>query len=755
MISARNALTQLKAVFSPSRLLIAAGVIHIAFAAVVAPVTSHPYDLAVLTSNAQAWLRWGFSPLYQWKFGLDYAGLAILSQLLRAALEVVGVPGVAALHIAWKLPLVGADVLNAGLIYRLALRMAPRRAAALAIIWLVSPVPLWVSAGHGQVEALAVCCLLAALELSFSGRFVLAGIVTGLGVGIEYFPVAAAAAVFIWSLGGHVSWRSAAGYGAGLFGALGACFGPLALDFVWRTSLYNGLASSGALTPGSIYSPLSAWSWVGYQGAEAWPALFVALCLFGFAVAARFASRGTTVAISFVGAMLVIAVLVDANTLPQFALVALAAISLLSLTSTIHPFFLVLVPTSGLATYFFYLDQGASTANAFFYDVWYASDATALWDVPRSELLARFLGMTFSVGLFACLATATYRLRVGYTAWRIAAVACALLSGLVIVWVMQPSLWRDVSSSALTANLPDFDYAANNRPGTVLDVSADTYQIRYPEQLLSAARSSRIRPSGALRVRAPDLYALTGVGAPRTTRDWGDVTIAIPDWDTELAKHDNMWVQLLVGSKGWSGERPPSRAELTLDVGQTAYTPNSIDIVAPAQSPRDNGWAVVTYLFPSAAIRATGAMELRPASDTVLWNGSATGPWVRVTPASGETRIALDNMSLSAPYAINPNGDGYIVGLPLSNDYRVTLIQQPNGGFEVVGAVLQWSDGPESWKANALLQLLGTFYGIGAIALVIFIAKAMLCAPEPSMARPPDKERGRITSRPSYEAPHG
>src|SRR5437773_2780946 len=134
---------------------------HLTCALVLVPVVSHPYDLAVLTGNAEAWLRWGFSPFYNWKFGVDYAALAVSAQALRAFLTSLGMPGIAALHVAWKLPLVLANLLTAGTIYRLALKFAPERAPILAVLWLVNPAVLWVSAGHGQVESLSILCVFA------------------------------------------------------------------------------------------------------------------------------------------------------------------------------------------------------------------------------------------------------------------------------------------------------------------------------------------------------------------------------------------------------------------------------------------------------------------------------------------------------------------------------------------------------------------------------------------------------------------
>src|SRR2546430_9740253 len=129
--------------------LTGAVVFHICCAAILVPVASHPYDLAVLTGNAEAWLKWGVSPFLNWKFGTDYAALAVAAQALRAFLASFGIPGIVALHIAWKLPLVMANLLTAGAIYRLGGKLAPDRAPILAAMWLFYPGRLWVSCRQG------------------------------------------------------------------------------------------------------------------------------------------------------------------------------------------------------------------------------------------------------------------------------------------------------------------------------------------------------------------------------------------------------------------------------------------------------------------------------------------------------------------------------------------------------------------------------------------------------------------------------
>jgi len=485
---------------------------HLCCAVVLVPVTSHPYDLAVLTSNAEAWLRWGFSPYYNWKFGIDYAALALLAQALRAFLSAFGTPGIVALHIAWKLPLVAADLLSAGFIYRLAGKLNPNRAAPLASLWLVNPVVLWVSAGHGQVESIAVLCLFATLDLALDGRLFVAGLVTGLGAGIEYFPIAAAGAVIVWWRGGYVSSRrQLIAYGAGVGLSLIVCFLPLWLDPVGRPSLLGGLATSGGFSLAPTRTWLAAWAWIDYRGTQAWPFLFGAATVMCSALAWRYAARGRFVGPLYLAIVLVLAVLLDVNALAQFAMIAAAALWLLAMTVPVQPLVMTLVPVAGSATAFVFLDNGASTANAYFFDVWVGT-SPKLWPVPVSASAAIFFGHLFSLGLAATLIYAALaRTRPSRRNWGAAAIVGATLSAGLVVWTLQPAVWQAALNAAPAANLPDFDYVATNREGTVTVIGPNLYRVRYPEALITAAHQSTIKPEAGLEVSLIEPYAREGV----------------------------------------------------------------------------------------------------------------------------------------------------------------------------------------------------------------------------------------------------
>ncbi len=199
---------------------------HILAALALMPVSGHPYDLASLTSSSGAWLRWGVPLFYQWKFGFDLTILGIGSQSLSFVLQHLGMSGAAALATAWKLPLVLADLLVGVILVDLGRQLRSQRPTLLATLWLISPVPLWVSAGHGQLESLTVLAIVLSVDMLLRRRPMLAGVVVGLGIGIEYLPVLVALVVIFWLYVSVIKRREVYRFAAGCTAAVIFCFGP-------------------------------------------------------------------------------------------------------------------------------------------------------------------------------------------------------------------------------------------------------------------------------------------------------------------------------------------------------------------------------------------------------------------------------------------------------------------------------------------------------------------------------------------------
>jgi hypothetical protein len=696
-------------------LIYVAAVFHVLCAIILMPVTSHPYDFAVLTSNAQAWLRWGFSPFYNWKFGSDLAAMAFFSQALRTFLAASGVSGTVALHIGWKIILVGADILCAACIYRLGQRFAPPRAVSLALLWLVNPVVLWVSAGHGQVESLALFCMFAALTLALDGKLFSSGVLTGLGTGFEYFPIAVVGAVLVWWRGGYVGGRRMVDFGIGLLSALLVCYLPLLLDATARESLVVGLASSGGLTAGSSESLLSLWAWTGYQLSAVWPIMFGVGGLVCLALSLVFARRGAVVGLVFIPIVLITALLFDANTLPQFAPIAAAALWLLALAVPISTVPLVAVPAAGLATYFLFLDGGASTANAFFYDDWYRTVGVELLPIPISERAAVFLGHIFSFGLVAtAIYAAAGRGRLGRPSGAASIILSTALCVLIAGWALQADLWTAAFAKGSTADLPDFNFAAKARAGTLESVGPNVFRVTYPEYLVAAGRRAAVEPSTVLRLSLRDLYDQGNAGTAHPADQWPGSDITIPGWAQVGSSTHAVWVELWLGSSDWSPASQPELSKLHLEAGGT--TVSAMDATTVAVERNGIGWALIDFRIPATTIDAAGHLRIVPDLGSLLWRGSSTQPWIRILPASGTVDALIDFTLHNLTYDAAPDGQGYLRGLPDSDAFVIDMSSAPSARIRINSAVLLWPDGPQPWKQNRSLEAAGAGY----LLLVVF-----------------------------------
>jgi hypothetical protein len=702
--------------YTTKRWLWVAVVFNCFCALVIMPVTSHPYDIAVLTGNMQAWLQWGFSPFYNWKFGIDYVGLTFLTQGLRALLVSFGVPGTAALHVAWKLPLVAANLVSAGFIYRLGLRFVPGRAAALAALWLVNPAMLWIAAGHGQIESIAVLSVLAALELTLAGHLFVAGLVAGFGVGFEYFPIAVLGAIVVWRRGGYLEGRRPLiAFGAGLAAAVTVCFLPLVLDPIARPSLINGLHTTANIGSQPTDRLLSVWAWADNRWGNNWPLLFAALSSASLVLAWRNAQKGMAVALQLVAVLLLLAVLLDINAIALFAVVAAAGLWLLSISIPVPPTALIVVPTCGVATAFLFLDGGASNATAYFYDDWAFQGANVV-SFPQSAAGSTFLGHVFSLGLIATVGYAALRLpalsRIG---WKVAAAIGTGLCVLIVLWTAQPAVWQAMLRTAPTANVPDFDPFVATRYGAVTTLNQGTLQVVYPQALVTASTDAQRQPNAGLRITMRDLVVRNGVGKTFPPSHWPGRAVLIPDWERLRNTVDTLWIEALIGSPAWTVNFAPHESDAWLLINGKEIAADRISLVA--SHPGLTGWALADFRVPARLIEPSGRLDPLIGPDSVLWNGSDNGPWIRIAPAAGTFPATINNKLYEGSYELEPNGIGYALGFPIATNYAVRPDDQALPRYEVDAAVVRWSVSPDGWESNQWLRGVGLAYGI-AIALL-------------------------------------
>ncbi|MGH7639522.1 MAG: glycosyltransferase family 4 protein [Candidatus Dormibacteria bacterium] len=642
--------------------MLAAMAVHIVLALALMPVAGQPYDLASLTGAGEAWARWGFPLLYNWKFGFDLSLLAVGAEAVRSTLEQFGMSGAAALATAWKLPLVASDLVVGVILLDIGRRVQVRRPSLIPTLWLLSPVSLWVSAGHGQVESLMVLSLVGAVDLMLRGRSGLAGAVAGLGVGIEYLPAGVVLVVALWFYSSVLRPRDVLSFVAGFAAALAACFGPALLSQVGRASLFSGLTTTVAVTTQSGQSAgapaagsSSLWAVFGLSPGAAWTAVAAVVGALMLVFLARRSVREPSrlqrerLGVAAAGGLLLCIVLLDPGALPQFADLALAGLCLLGLVVDLNPLIIVAGPLLQLAGGFFYVYGGSF--QSYWYDMWYKTGNPG-WVFPQSAVVANIcerLGALLIVAGVLWVATSTALPRVArlrsrhhhrWIRWSwvgVAALVGVLGSAFLASWSLQPAFWLEVGSGGPAA-LADFASLTATRSGQVTDRGAVAV-VSFAPVLVQATHESAVGPSMSLTLAAPPILQSTTATAPREMVGRSQ-RVTIPNWSERRASLRSLWVSLLVGRSVWSTAALASAQAPSLHVGDRVIRARGVTWLV-------HGWAVANYAIPAWLVSSAGVLDLRlsGASSTaspLLWNGSRSHRWIVVDLRSGEATARID-----------------------------------------------------------------------------------------------------------------
>lgn len=693
--------------------LYAAATLHVLCFAALAPVAGHPYDMVALSGAAEAWLRWGFPLFFHWKFGADLSVVGVLSQGLRTLLQTLGLSGMASVHIAWKLPLLGADLLDGLLIYRLAMRLGSHRARTLAVLWLLNPAILWVSAGHGQLEALSILAMLAGLELLLSRRPVPAGVATALGVGVAYFPMVVIVAAVVWWRTAVISRRALVRFVLVTAVTVLACFLPPVLDPLARGELVNGLASSAGA--GTLVSPMSVWAFGGAVASSWWPAVLIISAAAWVWLCLRLAGRtghwgGAGGGLVAVAVVLLLTLLLDRNTEPQFAAIAVAALTLAAMAKPLSPSLLVMVPLTGLASYFFNLLGG--NFDSFWYDAWYRTGAR-LWNFPDSPQVALGLSHIFAAGVVvalvlvvalrrACIPTVSVA-----QASIIAVAACSFLA----VWSLQPDLWLGVGPSG-PAELADFALITQGRQGALGTDGGAEFRLTYAPALIEAARRSSIQANATLEGTAVPLVDREEAGDARPAGEWRDRRVTLSGWPHPPSALRSVWVELLLGSPSWGAPGTVQMSMMSLEVNGLTVRPGRVQWVAP-------DWARIAFQVPASSVAPDGSISMDVTPANLYWNGGASGPWVRVVPASAAGSVIDGGRRVPVRMTATPDGATMVSGLSLADHPSVDFSKSGLPDIRLTATELRWPDHsldrgpllPAAGGAWALLVVVGTVLG--------------------------------------------
>jgi hypothetical protein len=715
-------------------------VVHAVAALALMPVAGHPYDLAALTTASGAWLRWGVPLFYHWKFGFDLSMLAIGAQSFSYVLEHLGLSGAAALTAAWKLPLVLADLLVGVLLVDLGRQLRCPRPGLIPTLWLISPVSLWVSAGHGQIESLAILAIVLSLDLLVRRRPLAAGVVVGLGIGIEYLPVLVSVVVAFWFCSSFIARRDLYRFAAGGAAALVFCFGPPLATDLGRTSLAGGLSFTASVASNAQHTKAapvasSLWAIFNLSPGKFWLLAALSASVALMIVLMRRARRDATdrkrLGVLAAGGLLLCLTLLDPGALPQFSALVLAGLSLIGLCVDLNPVAIVLGPSLQLAAGFFYVYGGSF--QSFWYDMW-VKTGTSGWPFPQSAQLegwaARLGAVVVALGLLfvsSRMLGAGLPARARIVTARSAIVAGALGTAFLAIWSLQPVFWHGVGSQG-PATLADFTAITATEPGNI-SITAKNALITFPSTGVLAARESAVSPSLMLTAEARPFFAQTEAKTAKFGRSLRQ-TLTIPDWKRERKKVDSLWVSTLIGTSSWRTRADAVRDVPALVAGGVPFPSSSATWVAP-------GWSVVTYNVSASRVSPVGKLRIgldvnRENGDIVAWNGDSHVRWVLVSLHSGVASATIDNRPWQGPVTLSPPTPSWwfqrmeqaSIEVALKPRTSVSIARASIGGQNaaIVDGSFQWptSGGLDDRISTALL------FALGVVDVVVLIGGGLV-----------------------------
>ena len=660
------------------------------------PVAGHPYDLAALTSASGAWLRWGVPLFYHWKFGFDLSALAIGSQGVSYLLEHLGMSGAAALATAWKLPIVLSDLLVAVVLTDLGRQLWSPRPALIPVLWLISPVPLWVSAGHGQIESLTVLAIVLSLDLLLRRRPLLAGVVVGLGIGVEYLPILVALVVMFWLYTSVIARTEVYRFVAGCVGAAACCFGPPLATDLGRTSLLGGLSSTASVTshPGHAQAnsvSSSVWAIFDLSPGPFWllAAMSTSIALIVvLAIRARSAKSvdRQRLGVLAAGGLLLCVTFFDPGALPQFSVLVLAGLCLVGLCLDLSPIAIVIGPSLQLTAGFLYVYGGSF--QSFWYDMWVTTGVGG-WPFPQSIQLqgwaARLGAVAITLGLLFVPSQmlkpdVSERLRTIMT--RGSVVAGVLGTAFLAIWSVQPAFWHGVGSQG-PATLADFTAITASQTGQI-STTPKSATITFSPSVVGAARESTVTPSLMLTVEMRPFFAQTEANTARLGHGLQQ-TLMISGWKREKDHVNSLWVSTLIGRPTWHSQADVASDVPTLVVRGIPLPSSDATWVSP-------GWGVVTYNVPSSMITSRGQLkvglgEKRSSGDSVEWNGNSHMRWVLVSLHSGMASATINRMPWAGPVVLpSPTPSWWLQRMDTVSIQGISL--KPSPTFQIAEAVV-------------------------------------------------------------------
>lgn len=641
---------------------------YLLLAVLMAPPLAETFDLTLLTAAPSRWLQWHQGLFSNWKFGAPYAILNAATFALHFYLAALGLTPVVAQHIATKLPLIAGALLDGVLLGHLAPSHLARRMRA---AWLLSPVVLWVAAGQPQVEPLSAAGLLLALLLARRRRFGLAAFVAIIGASFEYYPLAyfVVPLLFSASLTGRVRWEAIWRTGAGAAIGLLVGFPQVLFSSVGRQSVVAGLVSTQTAGPSAAVKSRSVWFVVnrlsGFAGTP-WVELFVLAA--GTIVLITLVRQGHTfsynLGVSCTATIVLLSVILDPESLPQFSAITALGLLLLVITTGIPLSLAVLLPLPGLLSWFVHdpWTQFTSDVNP--------TGLAHIWTgFPTSHSAYVALGAMYALGVLGvatlAMASAWWRPRgsPGPYATSLPPSHRSGLAGIFVGGIVAAYL----SGLALQATV--VTGLTGSKPATLFDAP----QLLYMESLPSRVVRSRESVAVSLGSRGEAMMQAAKRAGSAQRQGWevllmapkavfteskvgaATQTFSVPSEPLRRAlrakgvRISGWLVTLLVHHRGIRA----SLTDFSLQIGPSYLRPVSASPVLPH-------WEFATFVVPTQELVTGNGLEVvgsaGPDRHTYA-NGPDSGrAYLRILPAIEEVNLTVGARTVPSPVIATPAG---------------------------------------------------------------------------------------------------
>ena len=621
--------------------LLAGGLIRI----VLAPFTSHPYDMGAWISHQLRPFDAGLNPFFNWKYSAPMLAVLLLTYLpAHATVALLDVPQILAQQLWIKVPFIAADLLLAVVLGRCVLyaTRSQSQARLASILWLFNPIAIFFTAVHGQVDALSAVLLLIAVLSLYKGSESTA-LASALGAGVAKY----AGFVLVPFLAIRMYSRKPTSWPM-ILKTAGACVLVVALAFgpglLVRGGLLGGLKSS--LVTGHELSAWSFWGLLGRADAQrlsrGWLIVFVAWYIMLLWRFARSPDRLTDPLCLVRAATSALAMLIalDPVANPQFVLWVLPLALLLAFAdrSILRLGFVVIIGLLNLMTLFTLLDPSVWFLNAI---PNVGTDTGWLVRTYHPDM-ARVSGVAYAIALMTMAVVDAVKLRPTRrrepavpTRWRLAArvaIAQGVVVGVAFVVVALQSGFMDRYDEAPTYPV-DLEQL-NSFPADHVDWTAGNLLAQWSDPVRSFAEDHTDHASVAVVAKSEfrPVVSITSAVSDVPVGEAGVVQHVVLPHIAQLLR-----IELLLGNPRF-GTHPTSLPVVRLYPGsdplrQAGVTASVDRDVAP-------GWFIVriepTELFTA---RSFTLALTAPDESGWTWNGAGAGERV------------------GAPSARSPEGD--------------------------------------------------------------------------------------------------